>query len=56
LKHELTPGEDEESPEFLAAIDEGIRSLETGEKTYTIDELRQQIASIVERARVGSKG
>ena len=55
LEHELTPGEDEESPELLAAIDEGIRSLETGEKTYTIDELRQQIASIVERARVGSK-
>ena len=56
LEHELTPGEDEESPELLAAIDEGIHTLETGEKTYTIDELRQQIAGIVERARMGSKG
>jgi hypothetical protein len=27
LDHELTPEEDEESPEVLAAIDEGIRSL-----------------------------
>ena len=31
LEHELTLGEAEESPELLAAIDEGIRSLETGE-------------------------
>src|SRR5437667_12651173 len=36
LDHELAPEEDEESPEVLAAIDEGIRSLEGGEKTYTI--------------------
>lgn len=50
LEHELTPGEDEESPELLAAIDEGIHSLETGQKRYTIDELRQQVTSI-ERVR-----
>ena len=41
LDHELTPEEDEESPEVLAAIDEGIRSLESGERTYTIEEVRE---------------
>jgi chemotaxis protein histidine kinase CheA len=56
LEHELTPEEDEESPELLAAIDEGIHSLETGEKTYTIEEVRQQIAGIVEKARAASRG
>ncbi len=35
LDHELIPEEDEESPEVLAAIDEGVRSLESGERTYT---------------------
>ena len=40
LDHELTP-EDEESPEVLAAIDEGIRSLESGERTYAIEEVRE---------------
>jgi hypothetical protein len=56
LDHELTPEEDEESPEVLAAIDEGIRSLESGEKTYTIEEVREDIAEIVERARADSRG
>jgi hypothetical protein len=56
LDHELTPEEDEESPEILAAIDEGIRSLENGEKTYTIEEVREHIAEIVEKARAGSRG
>ena len=56
LDHELTPEEDEESPEILAAIDEGIRSLESGEKTYTAEEVREQIAEIIERARAGSRG
>jgi hypothetical protein len=56
LDHELTPEEDEESPEVLAAIDEGIRSLESGEKTYTIEEVREHIAEIVERARADSRG
>jgi hypothetical protein len=56
LDHELTPEEDEESPEVLAAIDEGIRSLESGEKTYNIEEVREHIAEIVERARADSRG
>ena len=43
LDHELTPEEDEESPEVLAAIDEGIRSLESGERTFTIEEVREHI-------------
>jgi hypothetical protein len=54
LDHELTPEEDEESPEVLAAIDEGILSLESGERTYTIEEVREHIAQIVEKARAGS--
>ena len=33
----------EESPELLAAVDEGVRSLE-GEQTYTPDEVRTKIA------------
>ena len=48
LDHELIPEEDEESPEVLAAIDEGVRSLESGERTYTIEEVREHIAQIVE--------
>jgi hypothetical protein len=52
----LTPEEHEESPEVLAAIDEGIRSLENGEKTYTVEEVREHIAEIVEKARADSRG
>jgi hypothetical protein len=37
----LTSEKDEESPEVLAAIDEGIRSLESGESTYAIEEVRE---------------
>jgi hypothetical protein len=55
LDHELTPEEDEESPEVLAAIDEAIQSLERGEKTYTVEEVREHIAEIVERASAASK-
>ena len=33
----------EETPELLAAVDEGMRSLET-EPTYTLDEVRGKIA------------
>jgi hypothetical protein len=33
----------EETPELLAAIDEGLRSLET-EPTYALDEVRAHIA------------
>jgi len=56
LDHELTPEEHEESPEVLAAIDEGIRSLENGEKTYTVEEVREHITEIVEKARADSRG
>ena len=42
----MTPEEDEESPEVLAAIDEGIRSLESGESTYTIEEVREHIGVV----------
>jgi hypothetical protein len=51
LNHEVAHDVDEESPEFLAAIDEGIRSLESGEKTYTIEEARQLVVETVARAR-----
>jgi hypothetical protein len=44
LDHELIPEEDEESPEVLVAIDEGVRPLESGERTCTIEEVREQIA------------
>ena len=33
----------EETPELLAAVDEGLRSLES-ERTYTLDEARTKIA------------
>jgi hypothetical protein len=55
LDHELTSEEDDESPELLAAIDEAIRSVERGEKTYTIEEVREHIAQVVERARTSSE-
>jgi hypothetical protein len=54
LDHELTPEKDEESPEAVAAIDEAIQSLERGEKTYTVEEVRKYIAEIIERSRAGS--
>ena len=45
LNRELNPEKDEESPEALAAIDGGIRSLESGESTYAIEEVREDEAS-----------
>ena len=51
LNHEVTHDVEEESPELLAAIDEGIRSLESGERTYTIEEARQLVAETVAKAR-----
>ena len=51
LNHEVTYDVEEESPEILAAIDEGILSLESGEKTYTIEEARQLVAETVAKAR-----
>jgi hypothetical protein len=51
LNHETTFDIEEESPELLAAIDEGICSLENGERTYTIEEARQLVAKTVAKAR-----
>jgi hypothetical protein len=51
LNHEVTYDVEEESPELLAAIDEGICSLESGERTYTIEEARQLVAETVAKAR-----
>jgi hypothetical protein len=51
LNHEATYDIEEESPELLAAIDEGICSLESGERTYTIEEARQLVAETVAKAR-----
>jgi len=55
LDHELSE-EGEESPEVLAAIDEGICSLESREKTHTIEEVRQQIDQIIDKYTSRSKG
>jgi hypothetical protein len=51
LNHEVAHDFEEESPESLAAIDEGVRSLESGEKTYTIEEARQLVVETVAKAR-----
>jgi hypothetical protein len=51
LNHEVAHDGEEESAELLAAIDEGIRSLESGERTYTIEEARQLVAETVAKAR-----
>jgi hypothetical protein len=51
LNHEMAHDVEEEPPEVLAAIDEGIRSLESGERTYTIEEARQVVAETVAKAR-----
>ena len=47
LDHELSE-KDEEGPEVLAAIDERIRSLDSGEKTRTVEEVRRQIHQIID--------
>ena len=51
LDRELSSGQDEESPEVLAAIERGIRSLEAGERTHTLEEARQRVKEIVAKAR-----
>ena len=51
LDQELAQDSEEESPERLAAIDEGMRSLEGGERTYTIEEARRLVAETVAKAR-----
>lgn len=39
LNHEVADDVEEESPELLAAIDEGLRSLESGEKRTQLKRL-----------------
>jgi hypothetical protein len=56
LDQELALEEEEESPEILAALDEGIKSLESGEKVYTIQEVREHIARNIQKARADSRG
>ena len=51
LEQALAQDAEEESPELLAAIDDGIRSLESGERTYTTEEARQLVAETVAKAR-----
>jgi hypothetical protein len=51
LDQELSSGQDEESPQVLAAIERGIRSLEAGERTHTLEEARQRVKEIVAKAR-----
>ncbi|MBV8377601.1 MAG: hypothetical protein JO279_11430 [Verrucomicrobia bacterium] len=51
LDHELGDESEEESPEVLAAIERGIRSLEAGERTHTLDEARERVREIVAKAR-----
>ena len=40
LDRELSGEPEEDSPEGLAAIERGIRSLEAGERTHTLEEAR----------------
>ena len=43
--------EGEESPEFLAELDAGIRASDQGARTYSLDEARQMVRDTVTRAR-----
>ncbi|MBV8213723.1 MAG: hypothetical protein JOZ08_10945 [Verrucomicrobia bacterium] len=51
LDHELGEEAAEENPEVLAAIEKGIRSLEAGEPTHTLEEARERVRQIVAKAR-----
>jgi hypothetical protein len=51
LNHEVAQDFEEESPELLAAIDEGIRSLKSGGKMYTIEEAGELVAEAAAKAR-----
>ncbi|WP_404424649.1 hypothetical protein [Nibricoccus sp. IMCC34717] len=42
---------DEESPELLAAIDQGLRSLEKGARVVSRDELEQKVRQWAGRSR-----
>ena len=54
LNHEVSHDVEEERPELLAAIDEGIRSLESGEQTYTVEEARQLVSEFKFRHNVNT--
>ena len=43
--------EGEESPDFLAELDERTRSLDQGARTYSLDEARQMVRDTVVRGR-----
>ncbi|MBW0001386.1 MAG: hypothetical protein JO015_20010 [Verrucomicrobia bacterium] len=51
LEQPLAQDVGEDSPELLAAIDEGIHSLESGEQTYTIEEARRLVAETAAKGR-----
>ena len=51
LDHELGDEAEEENPEVLVAIERGIRSLEAGEPTHTLEEARERVREIVAKAR-----
>ena len=51
LEHELRGEPKEDSPEVLAAVERGIRSLEAGEPTHTLEEARKRVREIVAKAR-----
>ncbi|MBV9874841.1 MAG: hypothetical protein JO025_08955 [Verrucomicrobia bacterium] len=50
LNQEL-PGEEEESQEFLAELDQRVCALDQGAPTYSVDEARQTVRDMVARAR-----
>jgi hypothetical protein len=43
--------EGEDSPELLAELDRGIRSLNQGAQTYSLDEARQMVRDTIAHAR-----
>lgn len=51
LEQALTHDVEDEDPELLAAIGDGIRSLESGKQTYTVEEARRLVAETVAKAR-----
>jgi len=51
LDHELHDEPEEETPEVLADIERGIRSLGAGERIYTLEEARERVREIVAKAR-----
>ena len=46
---------EEESQEFLAELDDRVEALDRGEKTYSIDEVKQHLDAAIEKQAPGSK-